>query len=223
VQHEEAEHRDFFFDDVEVLDFAGPFEVFSRTGLASGVESRRSDVSAPFHVFTGGAIGRYGARAAHRSMQRHCRESASETTQLRPSSLLERRLAEPLAEPDVAESRLAPRNQRAFTEFGPEVPGLRIGDNLARVVVGGKALTDQFIETELLRTGHFNSPVDWGTHGDRADRLRDVLSRHRLKEHRWYPDRRSDGGVIRNAFDELEELRGVNDRVRDSPLLINAS
>ena len=126
-------------------------------------------------------------------------------------------MAEPLAETDVAESRLAPRNQRPFTEFGPEVPRVRIGDNLAGVVVRGEALTDQFVETELLRTGHFDDAVDWGTHGDRADRLRDVLSRHRLKEHRWHPDRRSDGGVIGNAFDELEELRGVNDRVRDRP------
>ena len=42
----------FFFDGVEVLDFAGPFEVFSRTRLVPGVESRRSDASAPFDVFT---------------------------------------------------------------------------------------------------------------------------------------------------------------------------
>jgi len=42
----------FIFDDVEVLDFAGPFEVFSRTRLVPGVESRRSDDSAPFTVFT---------------------------------------------------------------------------------------------------------------------------------------------------------------------------
>lgn len=40
------------FDGVEVLDFAGPFEVFSRTRLTPGVESRRSDDDAPFHVFT---------------------------------------------------------------------------------------------------------------------------------------------------------------------------
>ena len=40
------------FDDVEVLDFAGPFEVFSRTRLEPGAESRRSDQSAPFTVFT---------------------------------------------------------------------------------------------------------------------------------------------------------------------------
>ena len=40
------------FDDVEVLDFAGPFEVFSRTRLEPGIESRRSDKGAPFDVFT---------------------------------------------------------------------------------------------------------------------------------------------------------------------------
>ncbi len=40
------------FDGVEVLDFAGPFEVFSRTRLEPGIESRRSEESAPFRVFT---------------------------------------------------------------------------------------------------------------------------------------------------------------------------
>lgn len=40
------------FDGVEVLDFAGPYEVFSRTRLTPGIESRRTDESAPFRVFT---------------------------------------------------------------------------------------------------------------------------------------------------------------------------
>ncbi len=40
------------FDNVEVLDFAGPFEVFSRTRTEPGLESRRSEESAPFHVVT---------------------------------------------------------------------------------------------------------------------------------------------------------------------------
>ncbi|MGD1907576.1 MAG: DJ-1/PfpI family protein [Leptolyngbyaceae cyanobacterium] len=40
------------FPEVEVLDFAGPFEVFSRTRLVPGVASRRTDESAPFQVFT---------------------------------------------------------------------------------------------------------------------------------------------------------------------------
>jgi transcriptional regulator GlxA family with amidase domain len=40
------------FDGVEVLDFGGPFEVFSRTRLCPGIESRRSEETAPFRVFT---------------------------------------------------------------------------------------------------------------------------------------------------------------------------
>jgi transcriptional regulator GlxA family with amidase domain len=40
------------FDGVEVLDFAGPYEVFSRTRTVPGTESRRSEEHAPFRVFT---------------------------------------------------------------------------------------------------------------------------------------------------------------------------
>lgn len=40
------------FDDVEVLDFAGPYEVFSRARLEPGVASRHSDEGAPFRVYT---------------------------------------------------------------------------------------------------------------------------------------------------------------------------
>src|SRR4051812_46699986 len=42
----------FIFDDVEVLDFAGPFEVFSRARTVAGADSRRTDDSAPFETFT---------------------------------------------------------------------------------------------------------------------------------------------------------------------------
>lgn len=47
----------FLFDGVEVLDFAGPFEVFSRTRLTAGTDSRRSEDTAPFDVFTVAATG----------------------------------------------------------------------------------------------------------------------------------------------------------------------
>ena len=40
------------FPGVEVLDFAGPYEVFARTRLIPGVASRRDEESAPFTVFT---------------------------------------------------------------------------------------------------------------------------------------------------------------------------
>src|SRR5262245_3705221 len=134
-------------------------------------------------------------------------------------SLLERRLAEPLVEPDVTESRLAQGNQRTFIELGPEVPCVRIGHNRAGVLAGREALTDQFVETELLRTGHLDRAIHGGAHGDPADCLRDVIRRHRLEKHRGHPDGRSNGRVVGNALDELEELSGVNDRVRDAATL----
>ncbi len=40
------------FPGVEVLDFAGPYEVFSRTRTVPGTQSRRSEDSAPFRVCT---------------------------------------------------------------------------------------------------------------------------------------------------------------------------
>ena len=40
------------FPDVEVLDFAGPYEVFSRTRREPGAASRRTTASAPFQVRT---------------------------------------------------------------------------------------------------------------------------------------------------------------------------
>jgi len=40
------------FENVEVLDFAGPYEILSRTRLQPGPASRRTDESAPFEVFT---------------------------------------------------------------------------------------------------------------------------------------------------------------------------
>jgi len=40
------------FDGVAVLDLAGPFEVLLRTRLVPGTESRRTEESAPFDVFT---------------------------------------------------------------------------------------------------------------------------------------------------------------------------
>ena len=42
----------FIFDEVDILDFSGPYEVFSRTRTKPGIESRKNNNSAPFNVFT---------------------------------------------------------------------------------------------------------------------------------------------------------------------------
>ena len=40
------------FEQVEVLDFAGPYEVFSRVRIEPGIASRRNDDSSPFRTYT---------------------------------------------------------------------------------------------------------------------------------------------------------------------------
>ena len=42
----------FIFDLVEVLDFAGPYEVFSSTRLTNKSNASIHKLSCPFHVFT---------------------------------------------------------------------------------------------------------------------------------------------------------------------------
>jgi hypothetical protein len=73
--------------------------------------------------------------------------------------VLEDGLFQPLLQADLAESRAAAWNQRALAEFDPVVPRVRICDYAAGVVARAEGLTDQFIETEFLGTGHFNGAM----------------------------------------------------------------
>src|ERR1700741_620618 len=107
---------------------------------------------------------------------------------------MENGLIQPLLEADLAESCVIARNQRALAQFGAEVPRVRVDNHLAGVVARAEALTDQLIKAELLGTGHFNRAIQWRAHGDPANRLGDIVSRHGLNEYRWQPNRRSVGG-----------------------------
>ena len=42
----------FIFDEVDVLDFTGPYEVFCGNRTVAGIESRLNSETAPFDVFT---------------------------------------------------------------------------------------------------------------------------------------------------------------------------
>jgi len=46
-----------------------------------------------------------------------------------------------------------------------------------------ETLANQIIKAELLRAGHFHGAIHGRTHGDPADGLRHVVSRHELNEH----------------------------------------
>src|SRR4029453_4237556 len=76
---------------------------------------------------------------------------------------LDRRLAEPVLEADLAESRLPGRDHPPLAGLGPEVPRVRVDHDLPGVVARTEALTDQLVEAELLRTGDVDGAVQGGT------------------------------------------------------------
>ena len=68
---------------------------------------------------------------------------------------------------------------------------------------------------ELLGPGHLDDAVRRRADGDVRDRTGHVLGGHGLDEHVCQAHRVSAGGRVGYAVDELEELGGVDDRVRD--------
>src|SRR5262245_10257038 len=121
--------------------------------------------------------------------------------------MLKAGLVQPVLQANFAEPGPCSRDERALVELGSEVARVRVDHNLALVLARDETLSDQFVEAELLRAGHFNRAIQWRADGDSAYSFRDVFSRHRLNQDRRQADRRSVGRFIGDALDELEELR----------------
>src|SRR6187397_706124 len=61
-------------------------------------------------------------------------------------------LREPVVEADRAEPGTGVGHERAFAQEPAEVPGLRVGDHLARIVERPQAPSDELVETEHFGT-----------------------------------------------------------------------
>ena len=94
-----------------------------------------------------------------------------------------------------------------------------IRDHLAWIVLRIEAPADELVETELFWTRDFGDAGDRRSQCDSADRARDVVGRHGLDQDGCEPHRVCVGCSIGDALDELEELRRVDDRVRDRRFL----
>ena len=132
-------------------------------------------------------------------------------------------LAEPLLETDLAEPRAGGWHERAFAEHGAEVARLRVGHHFAGVLTSLEPFSNELVEPKLLWTGDFDNVVDGLAGGDPADGLGDVVSGHRLDEHRGKADSLAISGRGRDALHELEELRRVHDRYGIDDSLISCS
>ena len=127
--------------------------------------------------------------------------------------------AEPLFEPDRTESRGLSGHECALAEFGAEVERVWVGDDFARIVAGAQASSDERVEMERFGPADFNGAIERRAHGDARDRTGDILGGDRLDERRRDANDIAVSGSVSNGRDELEELCGLNDRVRDRRLL----
>jgi hypothetical protein len=63
-----------------------------------------------------------------------------------------------------------------------------VGDHLTRIVAASERLPE-LVHPVLLRPRHLHPPVQWRAHRGAADRLRDIVGRDGLEQHRRHPDR----------------------------------
>ena len=92
---------------------------------------------------------------------------------------------------------------------------MRIGDHFTWIVAGVEASSDELVQTKLLGPRHFDDAVYGRSYSDPGNCARDVLGGHRLDLNGCEAHGGAVGGGVRDALDELEELRRVDDRVRD--------
>src|SRR6478735_7973162 len=72
---------------------------------------------------------------------------------------------------------------------------------------------------KLLWPADFDGAVQWSGRRDLSDRIRHIVSRDRLDEHTCQANGVAVGGGVADALQEFEELRGLDDRIRDRGFL----
>src|SRR5262249_48850570 len=137
-----------------------------------------------------------------------------------PGSLASRagrdcRLTKPVVEPDVAELRFVAREERAFVESGAEVARVSVDDHFAWVVARSKDALEESVEVERFGPADLNGAIQrracrhpgaWACH---------IVGRNWLGVYRRHSNGRAVSRGVSDVHQELEELRRLDDRIRD--------
>src|SRR5207247_381014 len=125
-------------------------------------------------------------------------------------------LSEPGFEASVAEPGGIVRHQCSKGHLRTGVTRFRVSDNLARIFQYGQSLPDQFVHAKLFRACDFDNAIYRRTYCDPGYATRDIVGSHRLEKYRWQTHLVAVEGNVGEAFEELEELRRMDDRVGNS-------
>src|SRR5690242_188433 len=128
--------------------------------------------------------------------------------------------AKPGFEPGLSEALWrGERHQRFIAELGAEIPGMNVARDLASVALGTQHAAYQFIEAELLGAGDFNRVVERCAEDDVRERAHDIVRDDGLHVGSRQAYHVAFGGRVGDPPHEFGELRGAQDRVRDSARL----
>src|SRR5579871_3885113 len=68
------------------------------------------------------------------------------------------RRAQPILEPDLADSRVSGRNQGQFAKFCAEISRIWVGDHFARIIASEQTLADKLVEVKSLGPATSTTP-----------------------------------------------------------------
>src|SRR6201999_3471219 len=128
---------------------------------------------------------------------------------------LGRRLENPVLEPGGGQFRAVLGNEGAFFDCDAPILRSRIGDYFARIPVGGQRDADEIGKRIRVRSAYLADAVHRVTDRCYGNGFGDVDCSHRLTESRRQTHRVPLGRGVGNEAKELEELRCVQDRVRN--------
>src|SRR5579884_363355 len=124
-------------------------------------------------------------------------------------------LSQPGFETGRAESCVIARQQCSLADFRARVTCVRISDDFAGILERYQAPPHQFIHAKLFRPGNLDDAVYRLTYCNSGDAPCDIVGGHRLKKHGRQMNLVAHHGNVGKAFEELEELRRVDDGVGD--------
>src|SRR5438552_8420217 len=123
--------------------------------------------------------------------------------------------SEPVLEADLAQPGVGAGHERTLAKLRAEVARVRVGDDYPSILACTETESNAFVKAKLLWPRHFNDAVQRCSHCDPANRNRNIRGRYGLEQHGGDVHRIPVGGIVGDAFEELEELRSADDRVRD--------
>jgi len=124
-------------------------------------------------------------------------------------------LSKPRFETRFAKPGVVAGDQRALLDFRTRVSGVRVSDDLARIIERCQSPPYKFIDAKRFGAPNFDSAVDGLSDSDPAHSSCDIIGGHRLEKCIRQTHLRAVEGNVGKLLQEFEKLCRLDDRLGD--------